>query len=116
MIGFVVRSAFWLSLVLIAIPFGGTTEDGRTIGPFEALSAARVAVADMVGICERQPGVCVTGKAAINTIGVRARDASRFAYQVLDGHFGEHDETVTGTVRPQAPVAPAEAQAEPVEG
>jgi hypothetical protein len=100
MIGFTVRSAFWLSLVLLAIPFGGTTEDGRSIGPFEALGAARIAISDVVGICDRQPGVCETGKAAIQTIGVRARDASKFAFQVLDSHIDNTDPTATGTVRP----------------
>lgn len=100
MIGFVVRSAFWLSLVLLAIPFGGTTEDGRSIGPFEALGAARVAIGDMVGICDRQPGVCETGKVALHTIGARARDASKFAYQVLDSQLDDTDPTATGAVRP----------------
>lgn len=111
MIGFMVRSAFWLSLALLAIPFGGTTQDGRTIGPFEALGAARVAIGDMIGICDRQPGVCETGKVALQTIGVRARDASKFAYQVLDNQLDATDPTATGAVRAekeaseQAPVS-----------
>lgn len=104
MIGFLVRSTFWLSLVLLAIPFGGTTQDGRSIGPFEALGAARVAIADMVAICDRQPAVCETGKAALQTVASRARDASHFAYQVLDKHLDETDPTTTAAVRPSQDV------------
>ena len=106
--GFLLRCTFWLSLVLLAIPFGGQASGGADpVGPIQALSAAREAIGDVSGICERKPDVCVTGKAAIQTIGVRAREASRIAFELLDDQFGEPDATVTGTV------APAEAQAAP---
>jgi hypothetical protein len=105
MISFFVRSAFWLSLVLLAIPFGGTADDGRSIGPVEALGAARTAIGDVVAICDRQPGVCETGKAAMHTIGVRARDASKFAFQVLDSHVEGTDPAATGAVRPAGAVS-----------
>lgn len=98
MIGFVIRSTFWLSLVLLAIPFGGTGANGEAVGPIEALAAAREAVGDISGICERKPEVCVVGAAAVHTIGVRAREASRIAYETLDARFGETDATTTGTV------------------
>ncbi len=112
MIGFVVRSTFWLSLVLLAIPFGGTTEDGRSIGPLEALGAAKAAFGDVISICDRQPDACETGKAALKTIGVRARDASKFAYQVLDDHLDETDPTATGAVRPSRDVGDADEAAQ----
>lgn len=104
MIGFMVRSTFWFSLVLLAIPFGGTTEDGREIGPFEALGAASAAITDVFSICDRQPAACETGKIALQTIGVRARDASKFAYQVLDRQLDETDPAATGTVGPSQDV------------
>lgn len=98
--GFLIRSAFWLSLVLLCLPFGGSG-NGETepVGPLQALSAAREAVGDLSGICERKPDVCVTGKAAIQTIGVRAREASKLAFEMLDENFGEPDRvTTTGAV------------------
>ena len=100
--GFLIRCTFWLSLVLLAIPFGGqATGSDQPVGPFQALSAARAAIGDITGICERQPEACDTGKAALHTIGVRAREASRLAFEVLDDRFGEPDrETMTGTVEP----------------
>lgn len=100
MIGFLLRSAFWLSLVLIAIPFGGTTEDGRVIGPFEALSSARAAAADAMGICERQPRVCDTGRFAARAVQVEAIDPSSFADMFLGGD--KPDLAATGAIRPPA--------------
>lgn len=99
---FLIRTAFWFSLVLLALPLGSTDENGRSVGPIEALSAAREAVSDMAGMCERKPDVCVTGRAALQTIGVRAREGARLAYEALDDQYGEKDETATGSV-PAAP-------------
>jgi hypothetical protein len=102
---FLIRTAFWFSLVLLALPLGGTDENGRSVGPIEALSAAREAVGDMAGMCERKPDVCVTGRAALQTIGVRAREGARLAYEALDEQYGEKDTTATGSV-PAAPHHP----------
>jgi hypothetical protein len=106
--GFLIRCAFWLSLVLLVIPFGaGGGDSVDPVGPIQALSAAREAVGDIGGLCERKPEVCVTGKAAFHTIGVRAREASRLAFELLDDRFGETDGTTTGTVRDPAVAATA---------
>jgi hypothetical protein len=110
--GFLLRCTFWLSLVLLALPFGGQATGGTDpVGPIQALSAAREAVSDVSGICERKPDVCVTGKAAIQTIGVRAREASRIAFELLDDQFGETDQTITGAVGPAKRPAETEAPA-----
>ncbi len=71
--GFLIRTTFWFSLVLLLLPFGGDDSDAPQVGPLQALLAARAAVNDFTGICERQPHVCETGKAALHTIGVRAK-------------------------------------------
>jgi len=81
---FLIRTAFWFSLVLLMLPFGG--EDGAEIGPLRAFLAARAAVDDISGICERKPDVCETGKAALHTIGVRAKASAQLAYEMLDEH------------------------------
>ncbi len=88
---FLLRMAFWFSLVLLALPFDlGAPEDGAPrVGPLQALSAARDAVGDLAGLCQRKPDVCETGRSAIQTIGVRAKEGSRFALEMLDDQAEE---------------------------
>jgi len=98
---FLIKSAFWLSLVLLVIPFGGSdSPDGRpTIGAVEAFVAARAVIDDFSGLCERRPDACEVGRSAMTTIGIRAREGARIAYGVLDEHFGEGGHPVhTGSI------------------
>lgn len=102
--GFLIRTAFWFSLVLLLLPLGTGPNGENSVSPLQAIFAAREAVGDLAGICERKPDVCETGKAAMQTIGVRARESARIAYQALDQQFGEPDTaTQTGSV-PEADV------------
>lgn len=80
--GFLIRSAFWLSLVLLVIPFGGDNDE-PTVGAIEAFFAARAVIDDMSGLCERRPQACEIGRSAVHTIGVRAREGARIAYDLL---------------------------------
>lgn len=97
---FLVRTAFWFSLVLLVLPLDAGRAPGSPppVSPFAAISAAREAIGDVAGLCERKPDVCVTGKAAFETIGSRAREGARIAYELLDENFGETDATSTGSV------------------
>lgn len=108
--GFLVRMAFWFSLVLLVLPLdtGESTSDAPTVGAIQAFLAAREAIGDVTGICERKPEVCEVGKSAIHTVGVRAREAARIAFEMLDENFGEPDTaTMTGAI----PVPKAEVPA-----
>ncbi len=98
--GFIIRSVFWLSLVLLLVPFGGTGADSEnTVGPVEAFFAARGAIGDISGMCERKPDVCEIGKSAIYTIGVRAREGARMAMAAIEEEPVEADtELTTGSV------------------
>lgn len=83
---FLLRAAFWFSLVLLVLPFSFSSEDktGESVNPIQALLAARDAVGDIAGMCERKPDVCETGKAAVHTITVRAKETARIAADMLD--------------------------------
>jgi len=89
--GFLFRMAFWFSLVLLALPLrGGDGDDSQpSVGAIQAFLAARDAVGDMSAICERKPDVCETGKSALHTVGIRAREAARIAYELLDSQLGQ---------------------------
>lgn len=97
--GFLIRCVFWLSLVLLIIPLnvgnGGDKDSQPAVGPIQAFLAARDAVQDVAGICERKPDVCTTGRAALYTIGARAREGARLASEMVDG-----DEPVAGAALP----------------
>lgn len=108
--GFLFRMGFWFALVMLILPFNfGQDDSGAKVSPIETFFAARDAVGDIAGICERQPAVCETGQSALQTIGVRARESARIAYELLDEHFGEKDKSLaTGSV-PEKPKAAASA-------
>lgn len=99
--GFLFRMTFWFSMVLLALPLGGGRDENGapTVGAIEALMAAGGAVNDFAGLCDRKPDVCETGRSALTTIGIRAREASRIAYETLDDRTDEtRDGTTTGSV------------------
>lgn len=88
--GFLIKSAFWLSLVLLLIPFGGQDTEGQaSIGPVETFMAARAVIGDVAGLCERRPDACEFGRSALHMIGIRAREGARIAYGMLDEQLGE---------------------------
>jgi hypothetical protein len=115
--GFLIRTGFWSSLVLLAVPLGTGVPGMQPVGPIETFMAAREAIGDITGICERKPDVCRIGKSAMQTVGVRAREAARIAYEVLDeklddGHAGT-DATATGGID-APPAAPTEITVTPM--
>jgi len=84
--GFLIKTAFWFSLVLLFIPFDLSDADGRvdTVSPIQAFFAAKDAVGDIAGMCERKPDVCETGRSALQTIGLKARETARMAYAWIE--------------------------------
>jgi hypothetical protein len=95
--GFLIRTAFWFSLVLLALPLNTGSDGAPSVGAVQAFMAAREAIGDISAICERKPDVCETGKSAMHTVGIRAREAARIAYEVLDENLGD---TAPGTTEP----------------
>lgn len=114
---FLIRMAFWFSLVLLFLPIwptGGDT-DQQPVGAIRTFIAAQQAIGDLSRICEREPDVCETGKAAAQTIGMRAREGARIAAEMLEqtqaGSAATTDldaistETVPDGVAPTPPTA-----------
>jgi hypothetical protein len=107
---FLIRMAFWFSLVLLVLPLDPATGNGQveTISPVQAFFAARAAVDDVAGICERKPDVCAAGKVAMHTIGVRAREGARIAFEMLDDSSAARD-SVAGVIDQTAKALDSEA-------
>lgn len=107
--GFLIRTAFWFSLVLLILPLNiGPGKDGQqSVSPFQAFFAAREAVGDVTELCERKPEVCEIGKSAFETIRLRAGETARIAYEML-GQFGKPDTSIqTGSIPAPEGASPA---------
>lgn len=104
---FLLRLLFWFALVLYFLPLGGgMSRNGQNqVDALEAASAAQKAVQDLVGICERNPDVCVTGKAALQQASERVRHNARVALDTLDQQM-EPNAADPEAPRPEAPVVP----------
>lgn len=98
---FLLRLTFWLSVVLLVLPYDRDTDGGKAdpVGPLQVASAAQEAISDIMAICDRKPDVCVAGRQAAQMIGERAREGARLAYEALDRKFGDPDAAaVTGGI------------------
>jgi hypothetical protein len=85
---FLLRTAFWLAVVVILLPADPETgEEAPRVGAFEALSAAQTAVHDVSQFCVRNPDVCDTGGTAFHVFADKVRYGTRMLYS----HFGDED-------------------------
>ncbi|MCG8444773.1 MAG: DUF5330 domain-containing protein [Hyphomicrobiales bacterium] len=109
-----IRTAFWLSLVLFFLPIGHNAVDPETqVSPGEAFSAARAAVQDFAGFCDRNPDACTTGRHAVSYLGDKAEYSARMIYDYLSNDGAENsagDAPMAQTVEGPKEATPAEAQ------
>jgi len=110
---FLLRTAFWLTLVLVLIPLGSektsTPEQTVDVDPVSAFLAAQATVSDIGGFCSRNPQACETGGNALTAIGSRARDGAAIVYQYFEPKNrseAAEDGLVTGSTSPAAAKAP----------
>lgn len=96
---FLLRLAFWLGLVLVLLPSGGSQPASKAdISTGEAISAAKAAVTDARQFCERQPEACTIGSQAAVAIGHRAQAGAKMLYEFLNDQFGPPETGATGAV------------------
>ena len=89
---FLLRVAFWLSVVVIFLPSAPTskTDPARPqVGAVEALGAAQAAVEDARGFCARRPDACETGSQALHAFGQKAQHGAKILYEFLSDRFAE---------------------------
>ena len=97
---FLLRMAFWLSVVLVLLPSGGSQQRTATapsteLGAMETLSAASATVSDMRGFCARQPEACAIGSQAAVAIGQRAQAGAKMVYDFISERAAPRD---TGSI------------------
>src|SRR5882672_9712379 len=110
---FLIRMAFWLSVVLVLLPSGGSKPTAPSphsdINAVEAVSAASATVSDMRRFCARQPEACAVGSQAAVAIGQRAQAGAKMVYDFISERAAPRD-TGSVTTKPRqvaAQVAPA---------
>jgi hypothetical protein len=83
---FLLRAAFWLTVILALVPFIGSKPVDQTasVDATEAVVAAGAAVSDMSGFCDRQPGACEVGAQAAVAIGQRAQAGAKMVYEFFN--------------------------------
>lgn len=96
---FLLRTAFWLSVVLALLPTGSSqpASSDTSIGAIEAVSAAGAAVSDVTQFCGRQPEACEVGAQAATVFGQRAQAGAKMVYEFLSEKMGPAE---TGSVTP----------------
>lgn len=99
MIMFLIRTAFWLSLMVLILPIDKEKIDPtvtESISAAGALNLASGALYDLSGFCVRNPDVCKQGQEAFHAFSIKAKYVSGVAYSYLNEHFSQ-------TPDPQAP-------------
>ncbi len=82
---FLLRSAFWLTLVVMLIPADPRTGEAPGVTIINAISALQATVADISGFCGRNPDVCVTGAAAVDIVSEKAGNGVDMVQRLLGG-------------------------------
>jgi hypothetical protein len=82
---FLLRSAFWLTLVVLLIPADPETGDAPRVTVAHAVDAMRATVADLSGFCGRNPDVCATGSAAFHIVAEKTGDGVDLILRTIRG-------------------------------
>ena len=86
---FLLRMAFWLTVILALLPSGGSQPMPKlTVSAIDAMLAAKATVTDMGSFCERQPDACTVGSQAAVAIGHRAQAGAKMLYEYFNEHVG----------------------------
>ena len=107
---FLVRVAFWLSIVIVLLPTGQTQtpSQGPQVGAVDALAAAGAAVSDMRQFCARQPEACEVGSQAAAAFGQKAQASAKMLFEFLSERWNaEQPAGDAARTAPENKAAPA---------
>jgi hypothetical protein len=94
---FLIRSAFWLSIVVMLLPTPQSMKTPESnIGATQAITAASATVSDMRQFCARQPEACDVGSAALTQFGHKAQASAKWLYEFLTEKLGDQTASVKG--------------------
>ncbi len=106
---FLLRMAFWLTVVCVLLPSGGgkpTTPDAQ-IDAVQAASLAGAAVSDVRGFCDRQPDACVVGGKVAVALGHKAEAGARTIYEFISARLNDKQAPAEKTAGKAIPASAA---------
>jgi Family of unknown function (DUF5330) len=87
---FLIKTAFWLTIVAIFLPTPEQPpKSAAPVSAVEAVSAAGAAIGDMRQFCARQPDACDVGSQAAVALGHKAQAGAKMLYDYLNDKAGE---------------------------
>jgi len=86
---FLIRSAFWLTLIVLLVPFKGEVgpNGGPAVGAAEAFGVASAAIHDIGGFCARNAAACETGGRLVSGIALKVQAGARWVYEAIEAKF-----------------------------
>jgi len=99
---FLLRTAFWLSIVIALLPSPESRKPDSGVGAAQAVSAASATFSDMSQFCARQPDACQIGSQALSHFGHKAQASAKWLYDML----------ASKSAATQTPAEPAKAVAD----
>jgi len=87
---FLLRTAFWLSVVVLLLPTPESMKTPDGVGAAKAVSAASATVSDMGQFCTRQPDACEVGSQALTQFGHKAQASAKWVYDLLTEKLGDN--------------------------
>jgi hypothetical protein len=99
---FLLRTAFWLSIVIALLPSPESMKPESGVGAAQAVSAASATFSDMSQFCARQPDACQIGSRALSHFGHKAQASAKWLYDML----------ASKSAATQTPAEPAKAVAD----
>jgi hypothetical protein len=80
---FLLRAAFWLSIVIVLLPTPASMKTESGVGAAQAVTAASATFSDMSQFCARQPDACQIGSQALTQFGHKAQASAKWIYDLV---------------------------------
>jgi Family of unknown function (DUF5330) len=91
---FLLRTAFWIGVVLALLPTFGPKQSAPQAagaGATEAVTVASATFADMIQFCNRQPDACAAGAQFASVFGQRAQAGAKMLYEIVGEKLAKAD-------------------------
>src|SRR5581483_9708760 len=93
---FLIRTAFWLSIVIMLLPTPDSMKSEGGVGATQAIGAASATMSDMKQFCVRQPDACEIGTQALSQFGRKAQASAKWLYEFLGEKLGNEQTASVG--------------------